>query len=75
MLYGFGPACFSEVAYIGCLNVDHRATAMLMLQHGKHVLCEKPLTVNLKETRELLQMAAKKRLFLMEVRRNKIKEN
>lgn len=37
-----------------------------MLSHGKHVLCEKPLTMNLKQTTELINYAKSKNLFLME---------
>lgn len=37
-----------------------------MLSHGKHVLCEKPLTMNLKQTTELINFAKSKDLFLME---------
>ena len=37
-----------------------------MLNAGKHVLCEKPLTLNLKQTTELINLAKSKRLFLME---------
>ena len=39
-----------------------------MLNHNKHVLCEKPLTLHLKDTRELFELAKKKQRFLMEVR-------
>lgn len=37
-----------------------------MLEHGKHVLCEKPLTMNEKQTRRLIQIAKEKNLFIME---------
>jgi dihydrodiol dehydrogenase / D-xylose 1-dehydrogenase (NADP) len=37
-----------------------------MLKHNKHVLCEKPLTLNLKQTTELINYAKSKKLFLME---------
>ena len=37
-----------------------------MLNSGKHVLCEKPLTMNLKQTKELIALAKSKGLFLME---------
>lgn len=37
-----------------------------MLENGKHVLCEKPLTLNEKQTRKLVEIAKAKKLFLME---------
>ncbi|KAI1294784.1 Trans-1,2-dihydrobenzene-1,2-diol dehydrogenase [Halotydeus destructor] len=55
-----------QVVYIGSINTQHLALAQLMLQHGKHVLVEKPLTLNLKQTEQLLEYAAEKQLFLME---------
>lgn len=48
------------------MNPQHFETAKLMLEHGKHVLCEKPLTMNLKQTTELIEFAKSKNLFLME---------
>jgi dihydrodiol dehydrogenase / D-xylose 1-dehydrogenase (NADP) len=33
---------------------------------GKHVLCEKPLGMNVKETREIIELAKAKKVFLME---------
>ncbi|KAF2879363.1 hypothetical protein ILUMI_26810 [Ignelater luminosus] len=55
-----------DVAYIGVLNPQHLPVAKLLLDHGKHVLCEKPLTINKKETKELIEYAKQKKLFLME---------
>lgn len=55
-----------EVVYIGSLNPQHLEMAKLMLQNGKHVLCEKPLTLNKKQTTELIAFAQNKELFLME---------
>lgn len=57
---------FTDVIYIGTLNPQHFDIAKLMLHHGKHVLCEKPLTMNLKQTTELINLAKEKKLFLME---------
>ncbi len=55
-----------EVVYIGVLNPQHFSVARLMLEHGKHVLCEKPLCMNEKEVKELVNFAVEKKLFLME---------
>ncbi|XP_001607561.1 trans-1,2-dihydrobenzene-1,2-diol dehydrogenase [Nasonia vitripennis] len=55
-----------EVVYIGTLNPSHFELGKLMLNAGKHVLCEKPLTMNAKQTRELIELAESKKLFLME---------
>ena len=55
-----------EVVYIGVLNPQHLEVAMLMLDHGKHVLCEKPLCMNEKQSKKLIAFAESKKLFLME---------
>lgn len=56
----------TEVVYIGTLNPSHLELGKMMLSAGKHVLCEKPLTMNLKQTKELIDFARSKNLFLME---------
>ena len=38
----------------------------MMLKAGKHVLCEKPLGMDVKETQELVDLAQNQKLFLME---------
>ncbi|XP_043462991.1 trans-1,2-dihydrobenzene-1,2-diol dehydrogenase-like [Leptopilina heterotoma] len=55
-----------EIVYIGTLNPSHLEIGKMMLNAGKHVLCEKPLTLNLKQTSELISLAKSKGLFLME---------
>lgn len=55
-----------QVVYVGVLNPQHFEVAMLMLEHGKHVLCEKPLCMNEKEARKLIMYAERKKLLLME---------
>ncbi|CAH0564018.1 unnamed protein product [Brassicogethes aeneus] len=55
-----------EVVYIGVLNPQHYEVAKLMLESGKHVLCEKPFTMNQKQTSALLKLAKEKNLFIME---------
>lgn len=55
-----------EIAYIGTLNPSHYEQATMLLERGKHVLCEKPMCMNTKQTRALVQLARDKGLFLME---------
>ncbi|KAI1294786.1 Trans-1,2-dihydrobenzene-1,2-diol dehydrogenase [Halotydeus destructor] len=55
-----------QVVYIGSINTQHFALAKLMLDNGKHLLVEKPLTLNLKNSDELLKYANEKQLFIME---------
>lgn len=55
-----------EIAYVAMLNREHFDVAMMMLQHGKHVLCEKPMCMNGKQSKKLIDFAEQKHLFLME---------
>lgn len=55
-----------EVVYVGTLNPQHYEVALLMLEHGKNVLVEKPLCMNEKQARKLISYAQQKKLFLME---------
>lgn len=55
-----------DVVYIGTINTEHLSVCKMMLDHGKHVLCEKPLTMNKKQSEELISLAKSKKLFLME---------
>lgn len=55
-----------EAVYIGALNPQHYDIAIMALDSGKHVLCEKPLCMNEKQARKLILYAERKKLFLME---------
>jgi len=52
--------------YIGAINTAHLDVSKLMLDHNKHVLCEKPLTTSSRQTAELLEYAKNKKVFFME---------
>lgn len=56
----------TDAIYIGSPNETHYAYAKSALEHGKHVLSEKPLAFSHQETIELYQMAKEKGLVLME---------
>jgi len=55
-----------DIVYVGTLHPTHVELAKLALQHGKHVLVEKPFTMNEAEAREVAQLAKQKKLFCME---------
>nr|CAD7578544.1 unnamed protein product [Timema californicum] len=55
-----------DVVYVGSIHPQHLQIASLMLSSGKPCLVEKPLTLNLKETKQLINLARNKKLFLME---------
>nr|UMZ45330.1 hypothetical protein [Paramyrothecium sp.] len=55
-----------DVVYIGTPHSHHFQNAMLALHAGKHVLCEKPLTVTAEQASCLVESAREKGLFLME---------
>lgn len=55
-----------DAVYIGTPHSTHFAYASQALRAGKHVLCEKPLTMTADEARELGRLAAEHRVFLME---------
>lgn len=55
-----------DVAYVGNLHPDHYATVSMLLEHGKHVLCEKPLTSSCQDTEQVCRKAQERQLFLME---------
>jgi predicted dehydrogenase len=57
----------SEIAYVATLCKDHYDHCKLLLEHGKHVFCEKPLCVNVEQVKELINLAKEKDVFLAEV--------
>lgn len=54
------------MVYIGAINTAHLELGLMMLDGGKHVLCEKPLTLNEKQTKKLLDHAKAKNLLCVE---------
>lgn len=55
-----------ELIYIATPNSFHYEQARAALLCGKHVLCEKPLTVRAREAEELVKLAQEQHRFLME---------
>jgi|WetSurMetagenome_2_1015567.scaffolds.fasta_scaffold00060_12 dihydrodiol dehydrogenase / D-xylose 1-dehydrogenase (NADP) len=55
-----------DVVYIATPHVFHKPHAILCLNNGKHVLCEKPLAINQREAADMAAVARKQKRFLME---------
>ncbi|KAG6957056.1 hypothetical protein JG688_00011145 [Phytophthora aleatoria] len=55
-----------DVVYIGTIHPTHCELALLALNHGKHVLVEKPMAMNAKEADAVITLAQQKHLFFME---------
>lgn len=55
-----------DAVYIATPNSFHKDQAVLMMKHGKHVLCEKPLASNSRETKEMIEAAKANGVLMME---------
>jgi len=55
-----------DVIYVATPHPMHRDNAILALRAGKHVLVEKPFTMNAAEAREVVAVARERGLFAME---------
>jgi dihydrodiol dehydrogenase / D-xylose 1-dehydrogenase (NADP) len=55
-----------EAIYISTPHPYHYHNAMLCLDAGKAVLCEKPFAINASEAEQVIAKAREKRLFMME---------
>lgn len=55
-----------DLAYIATPHTFHAEQAMLMMRHGKHVICEKPMAINHNEVQQMIDCARENGVFLME---------
>ncbi|WP_173922299.1 Gfo/Idh/MocA family protein [Agromyces sp. Marseille-P2726] len=55
-----------DVVYVATPHPMHARSARLMLEAGKHVLVEKPFTLNQREAQELADVAAARGLLVLE---------
>ena len=55
-----------DAAYIAVPHSGHIGCSCLMMNNGKHVLCEKPMAVNTAEAEEMFRCAEKNKVLLME---------
>jgi predicted dehydrogenase len=55
-----------DLVYIATPHTEHASNALMALDAGKGVLCEKPFTMNHAEAGQVVEKARAKNLFLME---------
>ncbi|MEE1283731.1 MAG: Gfo/Idh/MocA family oxidoreductase, partial [Acutalibacteraceae bacterium] len=55
-----------DAAYIAVPHSGHIGCSCLMMNGGKHVICEKPMAVNIAEAEEMFRCADKNGVLLME---------
>lgn len=55
-----------DAVYIATPHNFHKVHALLFLNHGKHVLVEKPFAVNALESKEMIDAAKHNRVLIME---------
>lgn len=58
-----------DAVYVASPNFCHYPQAKLLLEHGKHVLCEKPGVVNMAQLRDLLDTAKAHNVVYLEAMR------
>lgn len=58
-----------DVVYVAMINSEHYRYALKALEHGKHVVCEKPFTLKKKEAQHLFDVARKNGLFIVEAQK------
>lgn len=55
-----------DAVYVATTHNFHYEQCIQCLKHGKNVLCEKPVTLNDKQFKELARLSQEKKVFLME---------
>jgi predicted dehydrogenase len=64
-----------DAVYIASPNSLHAEQAIFLMNHGKHVLCEKPLASNVKEVQAMVEAAQKNGVVLMEAMKSTLLPN
>lgn len=55
-----------DIVYVATPHTQHHANAALALRSGKHVLVEKPFTINAAQARDLIELARARSLVVLE---------
>ncbi|KAJ5279025.1 hypothetical protein N7478_004397 [Penicillium angulare] len=68
--YGSYEAVYNDpnvdIVYIATPHAFHKKNCIDAINAGKHVICEKPFTNNARETKEVIEVARRKGVFVME---------
>lgn len=64
-----------DAVYIASPNSFHAEQAILCMNHGKHVLCEKPLASNAAEVTAMIEAAKQNKVTLMEAMKSTMMPN
>ncbi|WP_334078091.1 Gfo/Idh/MocA family oxidoreductase [Paenibacillus sanfengchensis] len=64
-----------DAVYIASPNSYHAEQAILCMNHGKHVLCEKPFASNVEETQRMIRAAQENDVLLMEAMKSTLMPN
>lgn len=64
-----------DAVYIASPNSLHAEQAILCLNHGKHVLCEKPIASHTGELQAMIEAARKNKVLLMEAMKSTLLPN
>lgn len=64
-----------DAVYIASPNSLHASQSILFMQHGKHVLCEKPFASNAKEVKAMVAASRENNVTLMEAMKPSLTPN
>ncbi|MCM3718134.1 Gfo/Idh/MocA family protein [Fictibacillus phosphorivorans] len=64
-----------DAVYIASPNSLHAEYAITLMNHGKHVICEKPIASNVKELESMIAAAKENNVLLMEAMRSTVMPN
>ena len=64
-----------DAIYIASPNYAHAEQSILCMNHGKHVLCEKPMAANALQARRMVECSRKNGVALMEAMKSTLSPN
>lgn len=64
-----------DAIYIASPNYAHAEQSILCMNHGKHILCEKPMAANAREARAMSEAAHRNGVTLMEAMKSTLHPN